>query len=225
MADNVVLKADRRTQVGKQAVKHLRLKGRLPAVVYGEKQDPIVCSVDRKELEVILHDQGRNALLSLDLPDGQAQDTTIIKEIQHHPLKGEMQHVDFHRISLTEKIIVEVAVEAEGNPVGVRTEGGILEHMLYELEVECLPTDIPDKVVFDVTEMSIGDTIHVSDLVVEGNVEIVTESDRSVFVLVPPTVAQVAEDEEEEEALEEEEMQEPEVIERGKRDEEEEEEE
>ena len=224
MADNVVLKADRRTQVGKQAVKHLRLKGRLPAVVYGEKQDPIVCSVDRKELEVILHDQGRNVLLSLDLTDGQAQDTTIIKEIQHHPLKGEMQHVDFHRISLTEKIIVEVAVEAEGNPVGVRTEGGILEHMLYELEVECLPTDIPDKVVFDVTEMSIGDTIHVSDLVVEGNVEIVTESDRSVFVLVPPTVAQVAEDEEEEEALEEEEMQEPEVIERGKRDEEEEEE-
>lgn len=225
MADNVVLKADRRTQVGKQAVKHLRLKGRLPAVVYGEKQDPIVCSVDRKELEVILQDQGRNALVSLDLPDGQAQDTTIIKEIQHHPLKGEMQHVDFHRISLTEKIIVEVAVEAEGNPVGVRTEGGILEHMLYEVEVECLPTDIPDKVVFDVTEMSIGDTIHVSDLVVEGNVEIVTESDRSVFVVVPPAVAQVAEDEEEEEALEEEEMQEPEVIERGKRDEEEEEEE
>ena len=225
MADNVVLKADRRTQVGKQAVKHLRLKGLLPAVVYGEKQDPIVCSVDRKELEVILHDQGRNALVSLDLPDGQAQDTTIIKEIQHHPLKGEMQHVDFHRISLTEKIIVEVAVEAEGNPVGVRTEGGILEHMLYEVEVECLPTDIPDKVVFDVTEMSIGDTIHVSDLVVEGNVEIVTESDRSVFVVVPPAVAQVAEDEEEEEALEEEEMQEPEVIERGKRDEEEEEEE
>ena len=225
MADNVVLKADRRTQVGKQAVKHLRLKGLLPAVVYGEKQDPIVCSVDRKELEVILHDQGRNALVSLDLPDGQSQDTTIIKEIQHHPLKGEMQHVDFHRISLTEKIIVEVAVEAEGNPVGVRTEGGILEHMLYEVEVECLPTDIPDKVVFDVTEMSIGDTIHVSDLVVEGNVEIVTESDRSVFVVVPPTVAQVAEDEEEEEALEEEEMQEPEVIERGKRDEEEEEEE
>ena len=225
MADNVVLKADRRTQVGKQAVKHLRLKGRLPAVVYGEKQDPIVCSVDRKELEVILHDQGRNALVSLDLPDGQAQDTTIIKEIQHHPLKGEMQHVDFHRISLTEKIIVEVAVEAEGNPVGVRTEGGILEHMLYEVEVECLPTDIPDKVVFDVTEMSIGDSIHVPDLVVEGNVEIVTESDRSVFVVVPPAVAQVAEDEEEEEALEEEEMQEPEVIERGKRDEEEEEEE
>ena len=225
MADNVVLKADRRTQVGKQAVKHLRLKGQLPAVVYGEKQDPIVCSVDRKELEVILQDQGRNALVSLDLPDGQSQDTTIIKEIQHHPLKGEMQHVDFHRISLTEKIIVEVAVEAEGNPVGVRTEGGILEHMLYEVEVECLPTDIPDKVVFDVTEMSIGDTIHVSDLVAEGNVEIVTESDRSVFVVVPPAVAQVAEDEEEEEALEEEEMQEPEVIERGKRDEEEEEEE
>ena len=83
MADNVVLKADRRTQVGKQAGIHLRLKGRLPAVVYGEKQDPIVCSVDRKELEVILHDQGRNALVSLDLPDGQSQDTTIIKEIQH----------------------------------------------------------------------------------------------------------------------------------------------
>ena len=223
MADNVILKADHRTEVGKQAVKHLRQQGRLPAVVYGEKQDQVVCSVDRKELEVILHDQGRNVLVSLEMPEGQNQDTTIIKEIQHHPLKGEMQHVDFHRISLTEKIIFEVAVEAEGIPAGVRTEGGILEHMLYEVEVECLPTDIPGKIVFDVTELDIGDTIHVSDLVVDGDVVIVTESDRSVFVVVPPSVAQVAEDEEEEEAVEDEEMQEPEVIERGKRDEEEEE--
>jgi large subunit ribosomal protein L25 len=225
VADNVILKADHRTEVGKQAVKHLRQQGRLPAVVYGEKQDPVVCSVDRKELEAILHDQGRNVLVSLEMQEGQNQDTTIIKEIQHHPLKAEMQHIDFQRISLTEKIIVEVAVEAEGNPVGVRTEGGILEHMLYEVDVECLPTDIPGKIVFDVTEMSIGDTIHVSDLVVEGDVAIVTESDRSVFVVVPPSVAKVEEDEEEEEAMEDEEMQEPEVIERGKRDEEEEEEE
>ena len=222
MADNVVLKADVRDAVGKQAVKHLRQQGRLPAVVYGENLAPIVCSVSLKDLELIIHDQGRNALVSLEMGEGgNGQDTTIIKEIQHHPLKAEMQHVDFQRISMTEKITVEVAVEAVGIPVGVRTEGGILEHMLYEVDVECLPSDIPDKIVFDVYGMNIGDTIHISDLVVDGNVDIVTEGDRSVFVVAPPTVAKAAEDGEEEEALGDEEAQEPEVIERGKRDEDE----
>ncbi len=221
MADDVVLQAGLRQQSGKQAAKHLRQQGYLPAVVYGDKGPTVLCSVDRKHLEDILHTQGRNTIISLVVGDGKdASQTTIIKEIQHHPIRGGILHVDFHRISLTEKIVVEVSVVGVGVPAGVRDEGGILEHMLHALEVECLPTRIPERVEVDVAGMDIGDTIHVSDLSVGDDVRIVTEGDRSVFVVVPPTVIR-EEEEEEGVALEEEEMQEPEVIERGRRGEEE----
>ncbi len=226
MADNAVLQAEAREQVGKQAAKHFRRQGLLPAVVYGDKGSAVPCSVNRKQLEDILHTQGRNAIVSLVLGNGEGNSqTTIIKEIQHHPFRDGILHVDFYRISLTEKIVVEVSVVGVGTPAGVRTEGGILEHMLHMVEVECLPTQIPDRIEMDVSAMEIGDTIHVSDFVVGDDVRIVTEEDRSVFVVVPPSVIQEAEEEEEEGVeVEEEEMQEPEVIERGKRDEEDEEE-
>ena len=107
--------------------------------------------------------------------------------------------------------------------MGVRNEGGILEHLLYEVEVECLPTSIPERIAHDVTSMAIHDTVHVSDLIVDGNVRIVTEKDRPVFMVIPPSVRKEEEEAEEEEGLiEGEEIQEPEVIERGKRDGEEE---
>ncbi len=227
MADNAVLQADPRTEVGKQAAKHLRKAGRLPAVVYGEKGPPMACSVNLKALETILHTHGRNAIVSLELGNGgNGSDTTIIKEVQHHPVWGDILHVDFHRISLTERIVVEVSVEAVGIPNGVRNDGGILEHMLQRIEVECLPTEIPDRIQVDVSELNIGDTIHVENIAAEGDARIVTEGDRSIFVVVPPSVKQEEEEEGVEEAIDlgEEEMQEPEVIERGKREEEEEEE-
>lgn len=227
MAEETIIHADLRGGRGKQVAKQLRRAGRLPAVVYGEEIPPVNCSVDRKQLEDILHAHGRNAILSLVMGngDGEAQNT-IIKDIQHHPVRRDILHVDFHRISLTERIVVEVPVEAVGIPNGVRTSGGILEQRLHQVEVECLPAEIPDQIAFDVVSMEIGDTIHVSDLVIGGNVQIVTEGDRSVFVVVPPSVVKTAEEEAEEAAeAEEKEMQEPEVIERGKRDEAEEEEE
>jgi large subunit ribosomal protein L25 len=223
MADDVVLQARLRRQSGKQAAKHLRQQGYLPAVVYGDNEPTVPCLVDRKHLEDILHTQGRNTIISLVLEDGKdAFQTTIIKEIQQHPIGDSILHVDFHRISLTEKIVLDVSVVGVGIPVGVRADGGILEHMLYTVEVECLPTQIPERIELDVSEMRIGDTVHVSDLSVGGDVRIVTEGDRSVFVVVPPTVVKEVEEEEEEGVeVEEEEMQEPEVIERGRRGEEE----
>ncbi|MDA0744962.1 MAG: 50S ribosomal protein L25 [bacterium] len=217
MAESTILQAELRSEKGKQVAKHLRQTGHLPAVVYGEGGPPMACTVDRKQLENILHAQGRNAIVALSLA-GNTQNT-IIKELQHHPLVRGILHVDFHRISLTEKIVVEVAVDAVGIPAGVRNDGGILEHMLHSIDIECLPTEIPEKITFDVSGMQIGDTIHVSDLVTEGDITIVTEGDRSVFVVVPPTVLKATDEEDAEEA--ETEMQEPEVIERGKRDEDE----
>lgn len=181
-------------------------------------------SVDHKVLRDILHRQGRNVIVSLRLDEDGGEDaqTTIIKDLQHHPIRGDVLHVDFHRISLTEKIVVEVAVEAVGTPVGVRDGGGVLERMLQRLEVECLPGEIPDRIEVDVNSMNIGDATHVSDLVLEGDTKIITDGDRSVFVVVPPTVARELEEEEEVEAeaeAEEEEAREPEVIERGRKEE------
>ena len=227
MADNngVSLQAELRSETGKGEAKRIRRTGRIPAVVYGDSGAPVACSVDSKALSTVLHEHGRNTLVSLVLGSGeeQSEDTAIVKELQHHPVGGQLLHADFYRISLTQKIVVDVRVEAEGIPTGVRTEGGILEQLLHQVEVSCLPAEIPDSIGFDVTQLDIGDSVHVSDLSVTGNVEIVTESDRSVFVVVPPSVSQV-EDAEEEVLEEDEEMQEPEVIERGKRDEDEEEE-
>jgi len=221
----VLLQAKRRTQVGKQVVKAMRHRGTLPAVVYGEKASSVACSVDQKAFVTLLHEHGRNAIINLTMENGDGH-ATLIKEIQRHPVGGHILHVDFHRISLTQKIVVAVPVEVVGTAAGVRNDGGILEHLLHEVEVECLPTEIPERIVYDVSSLGIHDIVHTSDLVAEGDVRIVTESDRPVIMVVPPTVRRDEEEEEEgaEEAeAAEEELQEPEVIERGKRDEEEDE--
>ena len=224
MSETAVLKAAERTDAGKGPSRRLRGTGRIPAVVYGPEIQPVNCSIDQREFSAVVSEHGRNAIITLNVDGGADGHSTIIKEVQHNPLSGQVLHVDFHRISLTERLVVEVPVRSEGTPLGVRNDGGILEQLLHTVEVESLPTEIPDEIFFDVNEMVIGDSVHVSDLVVAGQAEIVTEGDRSVFVLVPPTVRQ--EDEEEVEELEEdEEMREPEVIERGKREEDEDEEE
>ena len=117
-----------------------------------------------------------------------------------------------------------MTIHSDGTPIGVRNDGGVLEHMLHQVEVECLPTDIPESFSFDVTELEIGDTVHVSDLAAPEGATIVTEGDRSVFAVAPPTVRKDEADEEAEEGAEmEEEATEPEVIERGKKEEDEDE--
>ena len=222
MADLIVLKAERRTDSGKQVAKRLRLAGQLPAVVYGEKEAPIACAVDERALTDVLHSHGRNAIIILET--GDKSQSTIVKEIQHHPVRGNILHVDFHRIDLTHKIVVEVPVDSQGTPIGVRNDGGILEHMLHHIEIECLPTGIPEHIEVDVSELGVGDSLHVSDIVLDNaELTIVTDGERTVFALAAPTLRGEDEEEEaEDELLAEDEMQEPEVIERGKRDEDEE---
>ena len=223
MSDSAVLEAKPRTEAGKQSSKHYRIEGAVPAVVYGSEIDSIKCAVDLKAFQAMIHEFGRNAIVSLKIAGSSETDySTIVKEIQHHPVTGNILHIDFHRISMTKRLIVEVAVHSEGVPTGVRNDGGILEQMLHEVEVECLPTNIPEVIVFEVSELEIGDTIHVSDLVTLEGTVIVTDNERTVFTVAPPTVPKDGtEDEEGEEPTED---QEPEVIERGKKDGEEDEE-
>jgi large subunit ribosomal protein L25 len=220
MSDQVSLNVDVRTEAGKKVAKRLRYRGQLPAVVYGENAASVACSVDYRTLSDLLKAHGRNAIISLSA--GDTSQSTIIKDIQYHPVLGEILHVDFHRIDLTRKIVVEVPIHATGSAVGVRIGEGILEQMLHELEVECLPVDIPDNVAINVSDLEIGDSLHVSDIVLSGDeMTIVTDDDRTVFAVAAPALIVEEEEEEEDELGEEgeegEEMQEPELIERGGR--------
>ena len=222
MSDQISLEVDVRTESGKKFAKRLRYRGQLPAIVYGEDAASVACSVDYRALSDLLKAHGRNAIISLSA--GDASQSTIIKDIQYHPVRGEMLHVDFHRIDLARKIVVEVPLHATGSAVGVRIGEGILEQMLHELEVECLPTDIPDHIEVDVSDLDIGDSLHVSDIVLDGDdFSIVTDIDRAVFAVAAPALVLEEEEEvEDEEGMvvegeEGEEMQEPELIERGRR--------
>lgn len=224
MAETTTLEAEDRSDSGKGASRRMRRSGRLPVVVYGPEIDSAKCSVDLKAFEQLMHEHGRNAIITLNVSGGtNGSHSTIIKEIQLNPISGQLLHVDFHRISLSQRIVVSIPVTSEGTALGVRNDGGVLEQLLHEIEVECLPTEIPDALTVDVDELLIGDNLHVSDLSAPEGVEIVTDASRSVVMVVPPTVRQTDEEEAEEgEEILDEESQEPELIERGKRDDEEE---
>ncbi|HEU4725009.1 MAG TPA: 50S ribosomal protein L25 [Candidatus Eisenbacteria bacterium] len=185
----VTLKSTRRDGVGKGVARRLREAGSVPAIYYGRGEAPVAISVHAKELETLLHGaSGSNVIVDLKVEGADAADRkAILREVQRHPVRGTILHVDLQHISLSERITVEVPVVLVGVPTGVKDGGGILEHILREVEVECLPTDIPEKFTVDVSHLNIGDSVHVSDINF-GNVEVLTETDRSVATVVPPTV-------------------------------------
>jgi large subunit ribosomal protein L25 len=186
------LKTERRSEVGKGVARRLRVAGQIPAVYYGRGEDPIALVVGLKELEDVIHTaEGSNVIVDLkvggDTPDRKA----LIREIQRDPVVGNILHLDLQHISLTEQIVVEVPIVLLGTPTGVKDGGGILEHLLREVEVECLPTDIPSKLEIDVSALNIGDSLHVSDLKAE-RVTIKTDMDRAIAAVVPPTILEEA---------------------------------
>jgi len=197
-----------RKEKGKEACKGLRERGFIPAVIYGKGEESLHLECDKGELFKILHTRaGENVVVNLKISsDGQIiSKTALVKEVQHDPLKGEVLHVDFNHISLTQLIRVEVPVEAKGESKGVK-EGGVLEHILWQVEVECLPTQIPEKIDVRVDALDIGDSIHVRELIVPTGVKILTDPEMAVISVEPPKVEKPAEEEVEEEAAE------PEVI-------------
>lgn len=185
----VSLKSTRRDGVGKGVARRLREAGNVPAIYYGRGEAPVAISVQAKELEMLLHGaSGSNVIVDLKVEGAEAADRkAILREVQRHPVRGTILHVDLQHISLSERITVEVPVVLVGIPTGVKDGGGILEHNLREVEVECLPTEIPEKFTVDVSHLNIGDSVHVSDLAI-GNVKVNTEAERTVATVVPPTV-------------------------------------
>ena len=185
----VVLKSARRDEVGKGIARRLRQAGNVPAVYYGRNETPVALSVHAKELEALLHGSaGSNVIVDLKVEgDASADRKALLREIQRHPVRGDILHVDLQHISLSERITVEVPVVLVGTPIGVKDGGGILEHLLREVEVECLPTDIPDKLTVDVSHLNIGDSVHVSDLVSD-KATVKTDAETTLASVVPPTV-------------------------------------
>ena len=218
----IVLNAEKRSETGKGHAKSLRRNGRIPAVLYGKGEDTIPLAIDSKHISSLLHNiHGDTALITLQLGKEKRKDRKVIfKEMQRDPVRGDLLHVDLHHISLTENIHVEVPVTLIGTPVGVRTKGGIVQHILHKVEVECLPTEIPEHIEIDIENLDVGDSIHVESIELE-KASILTELQRTVVTVVPPTVIKEVVPEEEEK---EEEVEEPEVIEKGEVKEEKEEE-
>jgi large subunit ribosomal protein L25 len=180
-----------REKKGKTANKKLRRQEWIPAVVYGRSQKPLSLEVPLKDFSKALRGAaGSNVIITLSVADQAskaANRTALIKEIQQHPLSGNVLHVDFHEISLTEEIKVDVPVVPKGEAVGVKMDGGVLDHSLWELQIFCLPTQIPDRIEVDVTDLKIGSSIHVRDLKAPSGVKILTDPDTSVFSVKHPT--------------------------------------
>ncbi len=211
----LTLKGARRSESGKGVARKLRADGRIPAVYYGRGEDSIPLAVNLKELQELFEQaEGANVIVDLRVEGDASQDRkALIREVQRDPVVGNILHLDLQHISLTERITVEVPVVLIGTPIGVKDAGGILEHLLREVEVECLPTDIPTRLEADVSALSIGDTLHVSDIKAE-RVTIKTEADRAIATVVPPTVL------EEVKPAEEAAVAEPELVKEKKEDEE-----
>jgi large subunit ribosomal protein L25 len=165
MITDITLNASVRDGIGKGFARRLRAQGRIPVAVYGEGKDPVAVSVNVKELAQILRSEtGHNSIFSLVVGDA-APTTVIIKDWYVDPVKGKLLHADLMRLSLTETTRVNVSIEAVGEPIGVKMESGILDLGLREVEVECLPGDIPDHLQLDVSGLNVGDHLTVADLV------------------------------------------------------------
>lgn len=217
---NTTLEVGRREELGKNASRRLRREQRVPAVIYGGGVDPIAIQVPQRAMQDLLRASGENAVFQLKLQGTDQTRNTMIKDIQYDALTGNLVHVDFQRIRLDELVHVKVPIEVIGTPTGVKNEGGILDFILREVEIECFPGDIPDQIECDVSGLQMNENIELGELPFPDNVTLLEDRDRVVAAVAPPRLVEEEEEEGEEEELLEAEGEEPEVIQKGKEDEE-----
>jgi len=180
----IVVTATNRNDRGKNAARRLRRQGLVPGVVYGGKGENIAVSVDPKALQKVLRSEaGRNAILKLDIA-GRGATNAILKGWQVDPIKETFLHADFYRIAMDVVIRVTVPIQIKGEARGVKVDGGILELILREIEVECLPGDIPERIEVDVSDLGLNGALRVSDLPENAKVKVLSASDQVVVHVV-----------------------------------------
>src|SRR5207248_990249 len=189
MAKQVKLRAERRETTGRSAMRKLKGRGIIPAIVYGGKDKPQPLQVLRRDINVMLsHASGENILVELEIAGEKSSRMAMIQEIQHSPVGGDVLHVDFHAVSMDEKIEADIPLEATGIANGVKNFGGLLEQNLRVLAIECLPRDLPDRITVDVSGLNIGDSIHVRDIQMPSGVTAKVQADLTAFSVVAPVV-------------------------------------
>ncbi len=222
--EEIFLEAELREGQGRAKSKDLRDNGYLPCVVYFHGQDALSVKISRSALLKLVHQHRlESVIINLKIKDDKLENNglasnsqshkktkgrpCLVKEVQYDPVREDIIHVDFNEISLTESIKVNVPVQTKGEAVGVKQEGGSLEHLLWEIEVECLPTNIPKDIQIDITALKMGDAIHIKDIVFPEGVKLLNDPAAIVLHVVAPMKEEAPE-----EAIEADTAKEPEVI-------------
>jgi large subunit ribosomal protein L25 len=175
-----VVATPREGRFNKNAARRVRVSGKIPAVVYGAGQESVAVTVDPRVMTKILHsDSGHNTIFDLDVT-GASLVKAMIVDWQHEPIKGALLHIDLKRIAMDKMMRVSVPIQLVGVPVGVKAQGGILEHVLREVEIECLPNDIPGHLDVDVSGLELNSAIHVSDLPHSGSIKFLDDENLTV---------------------------------------------
>lgn len=207
MSNEIIVKAKTRQDTGSAAMGRLRRSGWIPSVIYGAKHPAKLLQINVHDFEMMLsHHASESMMLDLVIDDGKPK-KVLLKSVQHHPVYGKPVHVDFQAVDLKRKLHAEIAVELKGHPKGVE-EGGVLESLLRNIEVACLPDDLVESFEVDVSSLKIGDSLTVGDLPLDrSRYDIITHADIAVAAVASPRVAEPDAEEAEEAGVKE-----PEVI-------------
>ncbi len=215
MRKEITISTEARDSRGKNEARRLRARGLSPAIVYGSGADPVAVAVDPKAMNQILRStSGHNTIFNVDIK-GQLAPVMIV-DWQNDPIKGRLLHIDLKRIDLTKRIIVKVPVHTTGDPKGVKIQGGLHEVVTREIEIECLPDDIPEHFTVDVAELNIGQSVRASDIPLTGTMKLVSPPDAVISHVVAVRATETTAAEGEAAAT----TAEPEVIKKGKKEEE-----
>lgn len=201
MADAATLPAQKRDGTGKGVARKLRAAGRVPAVLYGRELEPVHLSLDAREAEHLFHAISvDNTIVELSVDGEKEAYQTLIREIQVHPLRQSLTHVDFLRIQAGVTVDVNVPLHLVGTPEGVKNSGGVLEQIIHDLPVRCIPSKIPQFIDVDVSHLDLNESLHIYDVEFEEGVEVTIEQKRTVCSVAVP---KVIEEEVDEDALDE----------------------
>jgi len=185
MAKRVELKAEPREASGRGPSGRLRRDGVIPGIVYGKHKEPRKVQLQSRDIvKLFKHASSENILVDLKL--GTESKMVFIKEIQHDPMTSKFLHVDLHEVAADEKMRARLPTLSKGEPVGVKTGGGILEHTLHEIEVECLPSDLPEFIEIDVANLEMGQSVHVGELSLSDKIRVLTHKELPIFSVVAP---------------------------------------
>jgi large subunit ribosomal protein L25 len=218
MNNDITVAAEPRSERGKNEARRLRVRGLAPAVVYGAGKDAVPVSVSPKEINRILHSKsGHNTIFNVQIGSGETTPVMIV-DWQNDPVKDNLLHVDLKRVDMTKTLRVKVPVTTSGEARGVKEQGGLLEVITREVEIECLPIDIPESFAVDVAELMLNQSIRASELVLSGSVKLVSPADQVLAHVVALRAEAVAEPTAVEGAPPA--AAEPEVIKKGKKEEE-----